>query len=96
MPLDFLSSSLLTSLQTPSYTSCSLVGQQFDKWQWMTQKPNIHIGMADSKPTDVHVVTKYLGLDVWHMQILKLCGLTYANIFEMFVNWSQPKTRNCF
>lgn len=52
--------------------------------------------MTDSKPRDVHVVTKYLGQIQGIHKILKTCGLTYANIFEIFVNWSQPKTKNKF
>lgn len=51
--------------------------------------------MDDSKPTNVHVVTKYLGLDTWHMQNIQIMqfDIYKANVLEMLVNWSQPKTR---
>ena len=51
--------------------------------------------MDDSKPTNVHVVTKYLGLDTWHMQNIQIMqfDIYKANVLEMLVNWSQPETR---
>lgn len=54
--------------------------------------------MADSKPTNVHVVTKYLVLDIWYMQNTKIMwfNICKANVFEMIVNWSQTETRESF
>ena len=51
--------------------------------------------LVDSKSTNVHVVTKYLGLDTWHMQNIQIMQFEIykANVLEMLVNWSQPKTR---
>lgn len=50
--------------------------------------------MADSKPTDVHRLARYLGLDTWYMQNIEIMwfDICKANVFEIFVNWSQPKT----
>lgn len=62
---------------------------------WYRNQIFTHLGMDDSKPTNVHVVTKYLGLDTWHMQNIQIMqfDIYKANVLEMLVNWSQPKTR---
>lgn len=54
--------------------------------------------MVDSKPTNVQVVTKCLGLDAWHMQNIQIMqfDIYKANVLEMLVNWSRPKTREKF
>lgn len=43
--------------------------------------------MADSKPTDVHVVIKYLGLNTYYMRNIKIMWFDVC-VFEMVVNWS--------
>lgn len=54
--------------------------------------------MADSKPTDVHTITKYLVLDIWYMQNTKIMwfNIRKASMFETIVNWSQTGTRESF
>lgn len=51
--------------------------------------------MVDSKPTNGQVVTKCLGLDAWRMQNIQIMqfDIYKANVLEMLVNWSRPKTR---
>lgn len=76
--------SLPTSLSSTPQTRLPAVGQQFDKWQWIgTKQIFTHLGMVDSKPTNVQVVTKCLGLDAWHIPTFKSCSLTY--IKQMFL-----------
>lgn len=97
MLFNFLCSFLPNFSPNPQTTLSAHVGQQFDKWQWVIQKPNIHIEMADSKPINEHVVTKYLGKYmayakywnhvVWHMQ---------NKCFWNICDWSQPKTKENF
>lgn len=57
-----------------------------------------HIGMADSKPTNVHEVIKYLGWDIWYTQNIKIMQFDKykTNVLEMPVNWLQPKTEDIF
>lgn len=98
MPLNFLSSSPPNLASNPQTILPALVGQQFDKWQWMIPKPNMHSHRNGWLKTNkcaysyrlsgvrYMVDAKHENHVVWHIQMF----------FEMFVNWSQPKTREIF
>ena len=96
MSLNFFS--FLPSLSSTPYTiRPALLASSLTNDSGLIQKPNIHSSrdLVDSKSTNVHVVTKYLGLDTWHMQNIQIMQFEIykANVLEMLVNWSQPKTR---
>ena len=61
-------------------------------WQmtvgWYRNQIFTHLGMDDSKPTNVHVVTKYLGLDTWHMQNIQIMQF---DIYKAKGSWNACK-----
>lgn len=89
----FSSPSYLTSPQTPKLYFLPLLASSLTSGSGWYRNQTFTEGWLTQNHMWAYI-NQIFGLDMWHMQNIKIMwfDICKANAFEMFVNWSQPKT----